>query len=129
VVRVVHRGAWLGCAQRSYARRQRVAIVFDGAVEEPEEHRRLLVGQIKPHGPWGQNTAIPKEHQDGRAEHAAECRAGQVGAGRQPIDLLHQEFLAALQIRVFGSQLVGGAKGEACGVFVGHDRGMLVEDG
>jgi hypothetical protein len=70
-----------------------------------------------------------EEHQDGRAEHAAECRAAQVGAGRQSIDLLHQKFLAALQIRDVGSQLVGGAKGEAGSVFVGHDWGMLTEHG
>jgi len=35
--------------QRSYARRQRIAIVFDSTVEEPEERRRFLVGQIQGH--------------------------------------------------------------------------------
>jgi len=35
--------------QRSDAKRQRVAIVFDGAVEEPAERRRFLVGKIQGH--------------------------------------------------------------------------------
>ena len=35
--------------QRPYARRQRVAIVFDSAVEEKEERRRFLLGQVKLH--------------------------------------------------------------------------------
>jgi hypothetical protein len=35
--------------QRSYARRQRVAIAFDGAVEEKEECRRFLLGQVELH--------------------------------------------------------------------------------
>ena len=35
--------------QGSYARRQRVAIVLDSAVEETEERRCLLVGQVELH--------------------------------------------------------------------------------
>jgi hypothetical protein len=53
----------------------------------------------------------------------------QIARGRQLIDQLHQKFRAALQVRDVGSQLVGDAKDETGGVFVGHDRGMLVEDG
>jgi hypothetical protein len=42
--------------QRSYARRQRVAIIFDSAVEEPEERRRFLVGQVELHQARVSNT-------------------------------------------------------------------------
>jgi hypothetical protein len=51
-----------------------------------------------------------------------------VPSGECGINPLHQEFLATLQIRHFGSQLVGGAKGEAGTVFVGH-ASMVTEDG
>jgi hypothetical protein len=68
----------------------------------------------------------PEERSD---EGDQRCRPPQIARGRHLIDPLHQKFLAALQIRDVGSPLVGGAKREAGGIFVGHDLAMLVEDG
>jgi len=71
----------------------------------------------------------PDDAKHGGDECDRRCGPPQIPRGRQLIDPLYQELLAALQIRDVGSQLVGGSKGEVGGVFVGHDRGMLVEDG
>jgi len=57
---------------------------------------------------------------------AGQGKVGEVFGEAEAVD--HYEFLAALQIRDVGSQLVGGAKGEAGGVFVGH-ASMLTKDG
>jgi hypothetical protein len=48
-------------AQHSDARRQRIAIVFDGLGQQVEECRRLLVGQVEPHSrPYRQKAKASK---------------------------------------------------------------------
>ena len=87
-------------------------------------------GQFQPHaGKVARDSLDPDDPEERSDEGDQRCRPPQIARGRHLIDPLHQKFLAALQIRDVGSSLVGGAKREAGGIFVGHDLAMLVEDG